>query len=68
MATGEFIGNKIADKIVKSRPVSGANSKNIKEIVIPPEKKTRNIKHLIRLTSGNKMNQSKWFFRQPIFC
>ena len=59
MATGELIGNKIADKIVKSRPASGANSKKIEEIVIPPEKKTRNIKHLIRLTSGNKMDQSK---------
>ena len=39
MATGEFIGNKIADKVVKSKPVSGASSKNVEEIVIPPEKR-----------------------------
>ena len=34
-ATGEFIGNKIADKIVD------ANSRNAEEIVIPPEKREK---------------------------
>ena len=33
--TGEFIGNKIADKIVKTE----ANSKNVEEIIVRPEKR-----------------------------
>ena len=36
--TAEFIGNKIADKIVKPNPVLTDNSRNVEEIVIPPEK------------------------------
>ena len=43
-ATGEFIGNKIADKIVKQKPVIDENSRNVKEIIIPSEKKGRHIK------------------------
>ena len=39
-ATGEFIGNKIADKIVKTNE----NSRNVKEIIIPPQEKKKNIK------------------------
>ena len=38
-ATGKFIGNKIVDKIVKSKPVPDENSRNVEEIVIPPEKR-----------------------------
>ena len=38
-ATGDFIGDKIADKIVKPKPVSDANSRNVEEIVIPPERR-----------------------------
>ena len=38
-ATGEFIGDNIADKTVKPKPVPGENSRNVEEIVIPPEKK-----------------------------
>ena len=34
-AWGEFLGNKIADKIVKL----AENSKNVEEIIIPPEKR-----------------------------
>ena len=37
-ATGEFIGNKIADKIVKLKPAIDENSRNVEEIVIPAEK------------------------------
>ena len=33
-ATGEFIGNKIADKIVKEKSVPDENSRNVEEIVI----------------------------------
>ena len=36
--TGELTGNKIADKIVKLKPVLDANLRNVEEIVIPPEK------------------------------
>ena len=35
----EFIGNKIADEIVKPKPVLDENSRNIEEIIIPPEKR-----------------------------
>ena len=45
-ATGECIGNKIADKIVKPKPVSEPNSRNV-EIIIPPEK-TEEILHELR--------------------
>ena len=31
---GEFIGNKIADKIAKSKTVSNENSRNVEEIII----------------------------------
>ena len=37
-ATREFIGFNIADKFVKPRPLLDENSKNVKKIVIPPEK------------------------------
>ena len=37
-AIGELIGNKIAKKIVKPKPVLDENSRNAKVIVIPPEK------------------------------
>ena len=38
-ATEEFKGSNIADKIVKSKPVPDEDSKDIEEIVIPPEKR-----------------------------
>ena len=31
-----MIGNKIADKIVKTKPVPDENLRNVEEIVIPP--------------------------------
>ena len=37
-AAGELIGNKIAESIVKPKPLSVANSRNDEEIDIPPEK------------------------------
>ena len=37
--TGKFIRNRIADKIVKLKPVPDENPKSVEEIVIPPEKK-----------------------------
>ena len=37
-ATGEFIGNKISDRIVKQKPVPAENLRNIEGIIIPPEK------------------------------
>ena len=38
-ATGDFIRNKIADKIVKPKPITDANSRNVEEIVVQPEKR-----------------------------
>ena len=41
-ATGEYIGNKIADKTVKSKTVTDENSRrNVEEIMIPPEKRDK---------------------------
>ena len=38
-ATGNFTGNKIADKIDKPKLVSGKKSIDAEEIIIPPEKR-----------------------------
>ena len=38
-ATEKFKGSNIADKILKSKLVSDENSRDIEEIVIPPEKR-----------------------------
>ena len=37
--SGEFTGNKIAQKVVKLKSVLDGNSKNVEEIIIPPEHK-----------------------------
>ena len=37
--TGEFIGNKLADKVVKPKPVPDINSRDVDETGIPPEKR-----------------------------
>ena len=34
-AKGEFIGNQITDKVVKSKPMPDINSRNVEETVIP---------------------------------
>ena len=38
-ATGEFTGNKIANKIVKPKHVINEDSRNVEEIIIVPEKR-----------------------------
>ena len=38
-ATGEFIGSKIADKIVKQKPLVNENLRNVEEMIILPEKR-----------------------------
>ena len=38
-AAGEIIGNKIADKTVKPKFVTAENSRNVDEIILPPEKR-----------------------------
>lgn len=38
--TGEWIGNRIAEKIVKPN-LADENSRNAEEVVIPPEKKDK---------------------------
>ena len=37
-ATGELIGNKVPEKIVKPKPVTEANLRNVEEMVISQEK------------------------------
>ena len=38
-AKGEFIGNKIAEKCLKPKPMSETNSRNVEEMNISPEKR-----------------------------
>ena len=58
--TGEFIGNKIADKIVKPKPVSDENLRDAEEIIIPSEKKkrrsTKQIKKIIIKLQHHKVS------------
>ena len=37
--TGKFIGNKLAEKVVKPKPWPDINSWDVEETVIPPEKR-----------------------------
>ena len=37
--TGAFLGNKIADKIGNPKHTIDENLRNVKEIIIPPEKR-----------------------------
>ena len=39
IATGAFIGNKIAEKIVKPKHVIDENPRSVEEIITPPEKR-----------------------------
>ena len=52
-ATGEFVWNKIADKIVKIKHVIDENSRNIAEIIVPPEKREE-------ILSESRQLLSKW--------
>ena len=42
-ATGQFIGNKITDKIEKPKSISDMNSRNVEEMCNFIREKTRNI-------------------------
>ena len=48
-ATGEFIGKKIMHKIVKPKPLSDENVRDIEQIIIPPEKREEILNELRRL-------------------
>ena len=37
-ASGEVLGNRIGDKIVKTKPIIDEISRNVEKIIIPPEK------------------------------
>ena len=54
-ATSEFIGNKIAGKIVKPKLVPDANSRNVKEIVIQPEKREEMLNKLIQVLENGTL-------------
>ena len=45
-AKGEFIENKIANKIVKPKAVPDDNSRNVEEIIIPSEQREEILKEL----------------------
>ena len=45
-ATRQFIGNKIANKIVKPKHAIDENPKNVEEIIILPEKREEIINEL----------------------
>ena len=47
-ATAEFIGNKITDKMLKPKPLPNANSRNVEEVVVPPEKRDEIRKSIIK--------------------
>ena len=47
--TGEFIGNNLADKVVKPKPVPDINSKDVEETLIPPEKREEILNELRQL-------------------
>ena len=38
-ATGEVLGNKIADKTVKPKPTTNVNWRSVEEMIISPEKR-----------------------------
>ena len=42
-ATGEFIWNKFADKIVNPKPVTDEKLRDVEELIVVPVKKRRNI-------------------------
>ena len=42
-ATDGFIVKNITDKIVEPKPVPDKNSRNVEEMIIPTEKKRKNI-------------------------
>ena len=48
-AAPELIAKKIADKIVKPKPVPNMNLRNVGEIVTPPEKKEEILNELRQL-------------------
>ena len=51
-ATGEFIGNKITEKIAKP----DANSRNVEEINIPPEKREETLSQLRKVLSNGTLS------------
>ena len=44
--TGEFIGNKIAEKIVNAKPLPAENSGNVEKLIILPEIREQILNHL----------------------
>ena len=48
-AVGGFIGNKFTDKIEQPKNVIDKNQRNVKEIIIPPEKSKEILNELIQV-------------------
>ena len=53
--TREFIGKKIAHKVVKPKPIPEANSNDIEETIIPPEKREEILKELIQVLQNGPL-------------
>ena len=49
---GELLGNKIADKIAKPKPIPNENSKDVEAIIIPSEKREEILNELRQVLNG----------------
>ena len=54
-ATGEFMGSKVAEKILKAKLVLEANSRDIEEIIIPPEEREKILRELRRVLKNRTL-------------
>ena len=55
-ATSELIGNKVADKLVKPKPISDAKSSDVEEIVLSPEKRQKIVMTNIKWNTRKYVN------------
>ena len=68
-ASGELMGNKITEKILNPKPVPEMNSRNVEEIVIPPEKRQEilnELKKKIKKKLRKKFNTTQYLTYETI--
>ena len=53
--TAEFIGNKIADKTVKPKPVPNENLRGVNEVIITPEKREQILNEFRQVLSNETL-------------
>ena len=61
-----MIGKKIAEKIVKPKRLPQANSKNLEEIVVPAEKRTKILNEVNDLSDSQYSVNKNIRFKTPI--